>query len=168
MCEDCVHHALSSRRSARATGRRAWAILLCAAATACGGADGPTSPSPTTLTGQWSGTTAHGLPISFTISPDEKVTAISFGYTFNGCSGSHTFAGLNIETRANVICIPGPCSGVLSPFRSFNYSSSPPGGPFTTVNGLFPGINRAEGALGFFEYPGCGTATGVGWTATRR
>ena len=163
-----MHPALSSRPTLRAPGRRAPAILLCAAMTACGGGEGPTSPSPATLSGQWSGTTAHGLPISFTVSPDEKVTAISFGYNFNGCSGSHTFAGLNLDTAANVVCIPGPCSVLLSPFRSFNYSSSPPGGPFTTVNGLFPVINRAEGALGFFEYPGCGNATGVGWTATRR
>lgn len=143
------------------------AILACAGLVACG-SGGPASPSGSTLAGQWSGTTAHGMPIAFTVSSGEKVTAISLGYSFNGCSGSHAFSDLNLDTVPNVTCIPGPCSPILSSFRSFNYSAGSAGGSFTTINGIFPSANRAEGAIAFRDYPQCGSMVGVGWTATRR
>ena len=56
----------------------AWAVL-----SACN----PTTPSPASsgaLDGQWSGTTAQGVPITFSVSPNQKVTSISVGYSFNG------------------------------------------------------------------------------------
>jgi hypothetical protein len=49
--------------------------------------------------GEWAGTTSQGMPISFSVSPNETVTAITVGYDFNGCSGSHTFTDLNVPTR---------------------------------------------------------------------
>jgi hypothetical protein len=38
----------------------------------------------------------------------------------------------------------------------------------TSLNGLFLPGNRAEGQAGFVDYAGCGTASGVTWTAFRR
>jgi hypothetical protein len=157
--------AVISRRS---TGTCVWALLLCAALGACGSEDRLTSPSASPLRGQWIGTTAQGTPITFTVSADEKVTAITLGYAFNGCSGSHTFDNLNLDTAPTVICIPGPCSPAVSSYRAFNYSTRSSDGPSTTVNGLFPSANTAEGAVAFRDYPGCGTALSVAWTAARR
>ena len=118
--------------------------------------------------GEWSGTTAQGMPISFVVSPNETVTSITVGYDFNGCSGSHTFEDLNVPTAPNLTCIPGPCSGIQESYRAFGYSVGAPGGPFTQLNGLFLPGNQAKGQAIFRDYTGCGIATPVEWTATRR
>ena len=143
---------------------RVLASALCAFVTACD----TTTPTQVGLAGQWSGTTSQGTPISFTVSADEKVTSITVGYSFNGCSGSQTFANLNVETAPNVACIPGPCPPSISSYRAFGYSAGPREGPSTSVNGLFLPMGRAEGLAGFRDYPDCGTALGIAWTATRR
>jgi hypothetical protein len=132
--------------------------------TACGS----TRPSSTTLEGEWTGTTTQGTPIGFTVSAEQKVTAITVGYRFGGCAGTQTFTNLNLETAPNVICVPGPCPASLTSFRSFNYATGPLEGPATSVNALFSTTASAEGQVGFRDYPGCGSATGVGWTATKR
>ena len=137
-------------------------------ASAC---SGPTNPSTNSSNpvGQWTGTTAQGAPIAFTVSADEKVTALTIGYSFNGCSGSQTFSNLNLPTAPDVTCIPGPCSGTISSYRAFNYSDGQRGtGPSTTINGLFLPGNLAQGQATFLDYPGCGTASGVTWSAARR
>jgi hypothetical protein len=137
-------------------------------ASAC--SSSPASASASSLSvGQWSGTTAQGASIDFTVSSDEALTTIAVGYTFNGCSGTQTFADLNVPTAPNVTCIPGPCSGTISTYRQFAYSSRSAGtGPSTTINGLFLPGGRAQGLVSFRDYPDCGTAAGVEWTATRR
>jgi hypothetical protein len=144
--------------------RTVFAIVLCAFLSACD----TTSPTPAGLAGQWTGTTSQGTPIAFTISPDQKVTSINLGYNFNGCSGSHTFSSLALETVPDVTCIPGPCSPGISSFRRFHYATGSIDGPMTSINGIFPSGVRAEGSVGFMNYPGCGSVLGVGWTATRR
>src|SRR5688572_11814170 len=89
---------------------------------ACGGS--PSSPSSLSLSvGQWTGTTEQGTPITFTVSADEILTTITVGYRFNGCSGTQTFSNLTVATAPDLICIPGPCSGTVSSYRSFAYSS---------------------------------------------
>jgi hypothetical protein len=118
--------------------------------------------------GEWSGTTSQGAPISFVVSPNETVTAITLGYDFNGCSGSHTFADLNVPTAPNLTCIPGPCSGIQESYRAFGYSTGSASGPYTQLNGLFLPGNQAKGQAVFRDYPSCGTAPAVEWTATRR
>jgi hypothetical protein len=143
-------------------------VASCTLGIACSGPTSPSTAAPS-LAGQWSGTTSQGTPIAFSVSADEKVTSITIGYSFNGCSATQTFSGLDLRTAPDVTCIPGPCSGSISSYRAFNYSSSGPrDGPRTALNGLFLPANRAEGQVGFFDYPGCGTARGVAWTATRR
>jgi hypothetical protein len=147
------------------SGRRFVMIAICALAGAC---DGPSAPTTAGYAGQWSGTTAQGKPIAFTISSDEVVTSITVEHAFNGCSGSQTFSNLKLSITPDVRCIPGPCPGGVSSFRSFSFSSGRVDGPITVVNGGFPSTNTAEGVTGFFNYPGCGSAIGVAWSASKR
>ena len=154
--------------SLRAAANVIAASCVCVLLAACGGS--PSSPSASSLSvGQWSGTTGHGTPITFSVSSDEILTAIAVGYSFNGCTGTQTFSNLTVATAPDLICIPGPCTGTLSTYRSFSYSSGSPGtGPVTFLNGLFLPGNQAEGLVSFRDFPGCGSALGVAWSATRR
>jgi hypothetical protein len=136
-------------------------------AAACG-SNSPSGPSSTSYRGEWAGTTSQGSPISFSISPDEKVTSITVGYNFNGCSGSQTFSNLSLDIAPNVMCIPGPCSADVLSYRAFGFATGSLQGPSTSVTGLFPSLTTAQGVAGFREYPGCGTASSVPWTAIRR
>ena len=141
------------------------AIALCGLA-ACAA---PTAPTSTSYAGEWSGTTAQGRPLVFTISPAEAVTTITVGHEFNGCSGSQTFSGLSLNIAPQIQCIPGPCSPSLLSYRGFGYGSgNSVEGPSTAVNAVFLSSARAEGTVNFRNYPGCGDAIGVSWTATRR
>lgn len=127
------------------------------------------SPSSSSLSaGQWTGTTSQGMIITFTVSSDE-ILRLSVGHSFNGCSGTQTFSDLQVATAPDVTCVPGPCSGTTSTYRAFSFSSGSRGtGPSTAVNGLFLPGHRAQGVAAFHDFPGCGTLTGVEWTATRR
>jgi hypothetical protein len=149
-----------------ARGPRVLAIVFGVLVSGCGS----TAPTPVGYAGQWSGTTAQGKPIAFTVSADDKVTSITVEHSFNGCSGSQTFSNLNLETAPNVTCIPGPCPPSVASYRAFSYAAGDRSidGPSTSVNGLFLSMATAQGAVGFTNYPGCGTALGVGWTAIRR
>jgi hypothetical protein len=159
-------YAEKGRRSMKVLSLRLPVIAVCALAGACGSSTGPTSAG---YAGQWSGTTAHGRSITFTISPDEAVTTITVDHDFNGCSGSQTFSNLSISIAPNVTCIPGPCGPSVGSYRAFGFASGNRiEGPSTDLSGLFPSTNRAEGLVNFRNYPGCGSATGVAWTATRR
>jgi hypothetical protein len=135
--------------------------------TACGGS--PTVPASTGYAGLWSGTTAQGTPITFTISTEENVTTISIAHNFNGCSGSQTFSNLSLPIAPEIHCIPGPCSPSQMSYRQLTYSTGDRvNGPSFTIAGIFPSTSHAEGAMAFQNYPGCGSATGVPWSATRR
>jgi hypothetical protein len=125
---------------------------------------GGASPS----VGEWSGTTAQGVPIAFTVGPNETITTITLGYDFNGCSGTHTFSDLLVPTKPDLTCIPGPCTGTLTTYRAFGYSNgSSATGPHTQINGLFLPGGQARGQAVFSAYPNCGTPP-VEWTATKR
>ncbi len=146
------------------TGSRVLVFVVFASASACGSS----SPTPVGYSGEWRGTTSQGAPIAFTIT-NEMVTSIAVGHNFNGCSGSQTFPDLNLPTAPDVRCIPGPCTPAVSSYRAFGYSSrSAIDGPSTSVNGLFLSVVTAQGTVNFNNFPGCGAAIGVGWTATRR
>jgi hypothetical protein len=148
---------------------------LCVLTSACSplspltGAPPPLAGASSSTVGEWSGTTSQGMPIAFSVSPDERVTTIALGYAFDDCSGSHTFSDLDVSTVPNVTCIPGPCSGTLMSYRAFGYVNGSFGsGPVTQVNGLFLPRNEARGQVTFFDYPGCGATTAVEWTAAKR
>lgn len=168
-----THRTVIPKRSAA---RRPAILALCVAALAsslsgaCGGPASPSATDQSRTTGQWSGTTSQGMPIAFSVSQDEMVTTITLGYRFNSCSGTQTFSDLNVPTKRDVICVPGPCSDSVSSYRAFNFAdgSRVIGEPMTSLNGLFLPGNRAEGQAAFIDYAGCGTASGVTWTAFRR
>ena len=142
-----------------------WTLASMLAA-ACGG--NAAAPSPASLSaGEWQGTTAQGAAITFTVSSEEILTRLSVGYSFNGCTGTQTFSNLAVATAPDVTCIPGPCSPAEQGYRALNFSSGARTGPTTTVNGVFLPDNRAQGQVWFQDYPGCGSAAGVQWTATR-
>ena len=145
------------------TNARALTVAMCALLTACGS---ETSPSGPAIAGQWSGTTSQGSPIAFSVSSDERVTTITVGHNFNGCSGSQTFSSLSVDTVPQVTCIPGPCAPSLQSYRSFLYSNGQFEGPMTTVRALFVAPGRAEGQVEFRGFE-CGTSLAT-WVATRR
>ena len=129
----------------------------------------PFARTPSLTAGEWAGTTSQGQPIAFTVSADERVTTITVGYDFNGCSGSKIFADLSVPAAPQVTCIPGPCSGVVNAYRAFGYTNGSVGtGPVTQINGLFLPGNQARGQATFSDYPSCGSAPPVEWTAIRR
>ena len=165
------HEIFTSAAGVRQPTRAAWCVvvLACVLASACGGPTNPAAaPEPRTV-GEWSGMTSQGMPMAFSVSPDEVVTTITFGYNFNGCLGSQTFANLSVRTTPDIICVPDPCAATVGSYRSFNYSDGrPTAGPSTTVFGLFLLGNKAQGQVHFVNFPGCGTASSVEWTATRR
>ena len=127
-------------------------------------------PTSSGYAGLWSGTTAQGTPVTFTISTEENVTTISVAHNFNGCSGSQTFSNLSVPIAPQIICVPGPCSPSQQAYRQLGYSSGGSAdGPMFGIVGLFvPFTNRVEGTVNFRNYPGCGSAIGVPWSATRR
>jgi hypothetical protein len=138
-------------------------IVLCTLASACGSS--PTTPSgegPVTYDGEWSGTTSQGRPISFVISPSQKVTAITVGYNFNGCSGVSTFSNLTLDIGSP----PNPTAPTLGP--GFGFGSGPPDGPnYTQVYGSFTSNVSATGSVVFGGYSGCGNAGAI-FSASRR
>ena len=138
------------------------ATALCILGAAC---QSPTTP--TTYAGEWSGTTAQNRPIAFTVSFAEIVTTITVGHDFNGCSASATFTDLRVNLRLaeRQSVAGGP------PVPSFNIGfgdPDSPDGPDTRIYVLFPSTARAEGKVNFRNYPGCGSASDVSWTATKR
>lgn len=151
------------------------AVSLCLLAAACGGSSSSapgTGPTPSAgFAGQWTGTTGQGQPLTFTVSSDEKVTAISVGYSFNGCSGAHESSNLSLEIKPQVICIPAPCPPAVTSSRLLNYDDGNPfQGQYTSVNGVLVealGLFTGEGSVTFRNYPSCGT-TRTSWTARRR
>lgn len=138
-------------------------VTLLIGASGCGGstANNPTAPDGAArYDGQWKGTTSQGRPITFTVSSAQKVTAITVGYSFNGCSGVNTFSNLNLDIGVT----PNPATS-LGP--GFGFGSGPPDGPnYTQVYGSFRSNATASGSVIFGDYPGCGNAGGI-WTATR-
>ena len=139
--------------------------IVCALAWACSG-DSPTAPAAAPdYNGQWSGTTSQGRTVEFTVASDH-VTAVMIGYAFGRCSGSKTFANLNLEifdvsnpTRG------GPATPNLP--KAFAYGAGAPDGSSVQIQGFFRSNTSADGGVVFGEYPGCGDGAGF-WTATKR
>jgi hypothetical protein len=91
---------------------------------------------------------------------DQKVTAISVGYSFNGCSGSVTFSTLNLDIGST----PNPAT-TLGP--GFGFGSGPPDAPnYTQVFGSFSSNTTATGSVVFGGYTGCGNGGGI-WMAAK-
>jgi hypothetical protein len=160
---------ISSKQAAPTTAVWKYAVILSAFLGACSYPVLPFTATQSLSVGEWSGTTSQGMPIDFSVSANETVTTITIGHNFGGCSGSQTFADLNIPTAPDLTCLPGPCSGVQASYRAFGFSNGARGsGPFTQINGLFLPSGQAQGQASFADFPGCGTAAAAEWTAVRR
>jgi hypothetical protein len=137
-------------------------VLLTGGLSGCGSSVTPTTPTAGAgYDGQWSGTTSQGRPIAFTVSSDQKVTAITVGYSFNGCSGLNTFPNLNLDIGYP----PNPAAPSAGP--GFGYGSGPPDGPnYTQIYGSFSSNTAATGSVVFGAYAGCGNGIGI-WSARK-
>ncbi|MGB2713225.1 MAG: hypothetical protein WBC51_03540 [Vicinamibacterales bacterium] len=144
-------------------------IAVCAAMAACGGSDAtPTNPSPARYDGQWRGTTSQGRPISFTVSSDQKVTAMSIGYVFGQCSGVNSFSNLNLDIGLPPTFPGVPRAPTPYPGPGFGYGSGSPEAPnYTQVYGWFTSSTTASGSMIFGNYTGCGNSFGI-WTAEKQ
>ncbi len=139
-------------------------VFLSILADACG--NSPSAPTGTpgvmaNYEGEWNGMTSQGMRISFTVS-DQKVTAITVGYNFNGCNGTNAFPNLNLAIGYP----PNPTSPYPGP--GFGFGSGAPDGPnYTQVYGTFISGSAATGWMIFGGYSGCGNALGT-WSATKK
>ncbi len=140
----------------RAASRLLASTLLLAIA--CGHA---TAPSAVSYAGQWSGTTSQGTPIAFSVSSDQKVTALTAGYSFSDCSGSAAFT-------PNVAVTNVPTAPVPVGSAAFD-SGSPGSSNRMLVSFLFTTTSEAHGMIVFSGFAGCGVDPIVAaWTATKR
>lgn len=117
----------------------------------------PSRPTPLDFSGSWAGTTSQGRPITYTVSPDLRITALTVEYAFGNCLGDFT-----LSPNVALLNTSGTAAAVV------NY---PPSGPATqgraSVNFLFRSITSADGTLQFVAFPTCGNANAT-WTATKR
>ena len=145
---------------------RAFAIwLLCVAVSGCGDSS-PSAPSPatTSFNGQWTGTTSQGQPISFTVVSD-RVTTISVGYNYSGCSGTATASNPNLEIgdlRTRVSQPPPEpysFSGLVGPYSESDN---------TQITAFFssPAERNGHGII-LFVRPACGETIAL-WSVTKR
>jgi hypothetical protein len=143
-----------------------FALLLLAVGLAAACRRSPMDPGTINHAGNWSGTTSQGTPISFTISSSERVTAISVGYDFSGCSGTRTFTDLNVA-------ITSAPAGLLPPdlqqFSGFSFRDGAEGAANATqVAGALKSETTASGAVSFESYAGCtDTFKGATWNASK-
>src|SRR6187200_31517 len=141
-------------------------LLVCVALIGCGGNSSPSAPSPATATfnGQWTGTTSHGQPLSFTVA-SERVTTMTIGYNYNGCSASKTATDLDlpIVDLRNISNLPPPdpysFGGLVGPYSESDN---------TQITAFFKSPAEGSGhGIVLFVRPGCGETIAL-WTATKR
>lgn len=114
-------------------------------------------PRPTGFAGEWSGTTLTGERIAFTVSAEQKVTAITIEYRFGGCSGTRTFTGLTVE-----ILTP---AGTPPMFQ--HRVSDADSRNLIAVDGAFDSSEQVTGLTGFNDFMTCGSSLSL-WRASRR
>lgn len=142
-------------------------IAVCLAASACGD-DRVVSPSAANdYAGQWSGTTTQGRSITLSVSAEQKVTSITVGYNFGGCSGTHTFSDLSLDIGTGPSGLP-PRQPSQPSLPGFGFGSGSPEAPnFTQVTGFFTSNQTASGSAAFLNVPDCGNAV-ANWSAAKR
>jgi hypothetical protein len=129
---------------------------------ACSGSETPTTPGTPRYDGEWSGTTSQGRPITFTVSADQKVTAITVGYSFGSCSGTNTFSNLNLDIGTS----PFPGAPQIGP--GFGFGSGSAELPnYTQIFGNFSSSTSVTGSVIFANFAGCGNSGGI-WSASKR
>ena len=149
----------------RTMGKMLFSMALIAGL-AAGCSSAPIRPGGPDYAGDWSGTTSQGRPISFTISSNARVTAISVAYDFSGCSGVKTFTGLDVAIRTAPAGLLPP---ELEQYAGFNFRAGAQGAANATqVVGALKSETNATGAASFESYGGCTNAfEGITWNATK-
>ena len=105
--------------------------------------------------------------MSFTVSPEQRVTSITVNYALSGCSGSTTFSGLALDIAT--LQRPPENPGV-GPFDNpgFAYTSGgPQGANSISLTGAFTSSGTASGVTIYSDFLGCGSGLAT-WNATRR
>jgi hypothetical protein len=151
----------------------ALALAACAALGACDNNSFAISPSSTgsSYAGEWRGTTSQGQSVTISVSAGQKVTSISVGYAFSGCSGSNTYGSLSLDIAPPLSQPPIPFPPLPSVPSSpsspeFGYTTGNPEGPdFTQIDGIFDSTQSMSGTL-ILTRPVCGNVF-VFWSATK-
>jgi hypothetical protein len=145
----------------------AWSAtwLVCIVLSACGDKSSPTAPSspPTSFNGQWSGTTSQGQSISFSVASD-RVTTVSVGYNYSGCSGTATATNLNLE----ITDLRGTPFESPEPFGFFSLLGPYSESDNTQFTAWFKSPSERTGrGYVLFVRPQCGESFAF-WTVTKR
>lgn len=150
--------AAPCRRIARAI---LMALVVCSW-TACG-AD-KVSTTPTGYAGEWTGTTTQGTTISFSVSPTDTVTAITFDYNdvVSHCAGTVTLRSLALP-----IVTPEPLQPPPFGQPGFSYQTQAADGTRAIqIEAHFPDHRTASGQFLLFKYDDACMVTGGNWSAT--
>lgn len=108
----------------------------------------------------------QGRSMSFSVSADQKVTSMTVGYNFNGCSGTNTFSNLSLDIGIGPSGFPPRVPTPSNP--GFGYGSGSPEAPnYTQVIGTFTSSRTAAGSATFLNVTNCGNAV-TNWSATKR
>jgi hypothetical protein len=129
---------------------------------ACGSTPGP-SPLPNGYAGEWTGTTAEGTPVQFSVSAADEVTAFTLAFRLSDtCAG--TLTNTNLAVPIHRQDPPGP-----PPYDQPGFAfGTNEGTRATAIGGHFsPDRRSAEGQFVLVRYGACGTVTGK-WSAQRR
>jgi hypothetical protein len=118
---------------------------------------------PPGYAGEWTGTTAEGTPVRFSVSAGDLVTAVSLTYRFPGsCAGSIEVNGLAVPIHKLDPPGPPPFDQPGFAFGKNNVTSG------WAINGHFsPDRRSASGQFLLVRYGTCGTVTST-WNARRR
>jgi hypothetical protein len=123
----------------------------------------PTSSgAPTSgYAGSWSGPILSGGSVSFSVSSDQVVTAITINSSSAGCARTVTFGNLTVPIFHGPVAVPSETGD------AFEYEvAGPDEDPATIIGGGFLTNGTAVGTVGFTDYPNCNNALLV-WSASR-
>lgn len=129
----------------------------CILSTGCGAASS-TAPGPVGQAGEWRGTTFQGRPISFSVSSQQQVTAVSLGYQIDTCSGVETFSGLTVPLTS--------VGGV----PAFQFAAKLADTRQIVIQGFLMPDGSIRGTVTVYAPPSCGRSETVAgmFTANRR
>ncbi|MCC7126861.1 MAG: hypothetical protein IT178_18570 [Acidobacteria bacterium] len=141
---------------------------------ACGGtSELPTAPSLSTATmesdfsGEWRGTVVPSGSITFTVSRDKRVTALTVNYAITGCNGRVTLPEVSMPITAPQPGGTGSGAGAAAPYFTTFFANVEEQEGFLGLIGNFQTDSRANGML-FLDGRGTCASTGWLWTANKR